>query len=39
MDADPASLSQYASQLHVNGIVLVLQEKEPNETEQAVFGT
>jgi len=39
MDDDPASLSQYAGQLHVNGIVLVLQEKEPNETEQAVFGT
>ena len=39
MDADPTSLSQYAGQLHVNGIVLVLQEKEPSQTAQPVFGT
>jgi hypothetical protein len=39
MDADPGSLSQYAGQLHVNGIVMVLQEKEPNETAQPAFGT
>jgi len=39
MDADPGSLAQYATQLHVNGILLVLRDKEPTETAEPLFGT